>query len=320
MADESQLIQWARELGFGAAALCDPADFVGERDQVACQAKLRERNQLRFCPGEDHAFIKSLAVLLWPYQPCSADGQGEVFVDGYYEASNAAYHAARALEERLHAAGHEAAANVSYPAKAAAVRAGLGVIGKNGLLIADGFGTRVVIILMATDIPMGHSPSPERGSCLNCGQCAKACPAQAIDETGMSHPERCLRNFMMEGVIVPEEMRAKMGMRLIGCDICQRVCPMQPEFTARESKAFMLHDFLTLDEQCFSQSVRRLAEKIGKNTARPQRVRAQAALLAGNRKKEEDLPVLRAWAQSSFEAVRAHAVWAIEQIEETNGK
>ena len=49
--------------------------------------------------------------------------------------------------------------------------------------------------------------------------------------------------------------------------------------------------------------------------ARPQRVRAQLALICGNIGSEKDLPVLREWAQSEFDAVKTHALWAIEQIE-----
>jgi len=131
----------------------------------------------------------------------------------------------------------------------------------------------------------------------------------------MTHPERCLRNYMMEGIVVPEEKRALMEQKLIGCDMCQRVCPMQRGEEATEDNVFHLDDFLTTDETAFRQSVLRLGSVIGKNAARPQRVRAQAALLAGNRKREQDLAVLRGWETSDFDAVREHAKWAVKQIE-----
>ena len=57
-----------------------------------------------------------------------------------------------------------------------------------------------------------------------------------------------------------------------------------------------------------------LANEIGRNAARPQRVRAQAALLAGNSGNPAYLPVLNQWAQAPFDAVREHALWAIRQI------
>lgn len=316
--DKDVLSSWAQELGFAEFALCPIRDFAGERQQVSRQEPLAERRQLRFDPGEDEPEAKSMAVMLWPYEPAGDGSQEALFVDSYYFASNAAYHAARELEARCLNAGCFAKANVSYPAKASAVRAGLGFIGKNDLLFTKCFGTRVVIILMLTGIDAVSEAQVDAQSlktCLNCGLCVKACPSGALDHHGMSHPERCMRNFMMEGVVVPEHLRSRMGMRLLGCDICQRVCPMQPKRPSQRGKAFPLADFMTTDDQVFAKSVSLLAQEIGRNTARPQRVRAQAALLAGNSGNAAYLPVLMHWANSPFDAVSTHAKWAIERIE-----
>lgn len=306
----------AQQAGFARVGFCSASDFAAQKQIVDSQAPLAERRQLRFFPVEDDPRTKSLAVLLWPYAQAAAPQPGNVFVDSYYFASNAAYHAAQTLEQALVQSGHFARANVSYPAREAAIRAGLGILLKSGLLLTPQYGTRVVIILMATDI---ECPQPEHSapafSCLNCNRCAEACPSGALSKEGMSHPERCMRNFMMEGIPVPEPLRSRMGMRLLGCDICQRVCPMQPSSAEQEGKPLPLDGFLTLDEAAFARQTSLLAEQIGRNVARPQRIRAQAALLAGNRGNPKDLPVLRSWAQSPFEAVRLHALWAIGQIE-----
>lgn len=308
--DEFTFAQWARQAGFGRTGFCSANAFDAEREAVERGPEIAERRQLKFDPVGDSEWVKSLAVLLWPYAPASVEEKGCVFVDGYYFASNVAYHAARELEERLIAAGCQAKANVSYPAREAALRAGIGVIGQNGMLITPEYGSRFVIILMATDIEHSAPDEQKTGGCLHCGRCAKACPARAIDENGMSHPERCIRNFMMEGVVTPEGLRAKMGMRLIGCDICQRVCPMQPEFQQGRTLGLQLDELVTLDQPTFSAAIQKLAAEIGRNAARPQRVRAQAALLAGNSGDRSYLPVLENWAQMPFAAVAEHAGWA----------
>ena len=314
--NEFTLKAWAKEAGFSECALCGIEPFEHERKQVEGQPPLRERSQLCFFPQADCPEAKSLAVLLWAYKPAELPKAGQVFVDSYYDASNAAYHAAKALEKRMLDAGCYARANVSYPAKAAAVRAGLGYIGKSSLLITPRFGTRVVIILLATGIGAERHPDTgaQKKGCIGCNRCVNACPSGALSAERMNHPERCLRNYMMEGIVAPEQCRAQMGMTLIGCDICQRVCPLQPETEADSREPFLLQDFLTEEPRAFADAVSRLAERIGRNAARPQRVRAQAAILAGNSKNKAFLPVLSQWADSEFEAVREHARWAIARL------
>lgn len=315
----AQLRQWAEELGFSKMGICSPDAFAQEKKTVDVQAQIKERKQLRFYPADDYPEAKALLVLLYPYHPARLPQDGEqLFIDQYYNASNRAYHAASLLEKRIQSAGFMAQANVPYPAKAAALRAGLGLIGDHGLLITPDYGTRVVIILLATNAVEPEEKEPrhsERSQCLHCGKCENACPVKAIDAAGGFHPERCLRNYMMEGVVVPEDVRRLMGQSLIGCDRCQRVCPLQPDCTEHEEEAFTLRDFLTEDEQRFKHAVNRLAGQIGRNAARPQRVRAQAALLAGNMKTKEYANALCALSKSPFDAVRVHAQWALEQID-----
>lgn len=312
--DEVTFARLARQAGFGRTGFCSARAFEAEREAVALGPEIAERRQLKFDPIGDDERTKSLAVLLWPYNPAEKEEKGCVFVDGYYFASNAAYHAARKLEEDLRQAGCFAKANVSYPAREAALRAGIGIIGQNGMLITPEYGSRFVIILMATDIECSAPDKGESGACLRCGRCAKACPAGAIDENGMSRPERCIRNFMMEGIVAPEYLREKMGMRLIGCDICQRVCPMQPKFESGRTLGLKLDELATTDPVVFSASIQKLSAEIGRNAARPQRVRAQAALLAGNSGEKKYLPVLEAWSHLPFEAVAEHARWARERL------
>ena len=313
----STIVNYAHELGFAAAGFCSTNVFEEQRELVEKQPQLRERKQLLFDPSADHPWAKSLLVLLWPYAQASVpEEQDRVFVDCYYSASNRAYQAAKELEMRIIESGIRAKANVPYPAKAAAVRAGLGLIGDHSLLINPEYGTRVVIILVALDVDAPDTDEPlNEQSCLHCGKCTAACPTGAIQKDGMTHPERCLRNYMLEGIVVPEHMRSQMGMKLVGCDMCQRVCPMQPAYGSEQGLSFCLDDFLTTDEDCFKESVSRLACVIGRNVARPQRIRAQAALLAGNRKRAEDLCVLKEWMKSDFDAVKVHASWACSQIE-----
>ena len=64
-----------------------------------------------------------------------------------------------------------------------AVDAGLGELGRNGLLISSGFGPRIRISKVLTDLPLVPDQPVDLGvrkMCEVCGKCAKACPGQAI--------------------------------------------------------------------------------------------------------------------------------------------
>lgn len=247
--DQANLVTWARTLGFAEMGVCSTAGFEAQKKLVEAQPELAERRQLRYFPQADCPWATALLVLLWAYSPAQLPQDDDhLFVDSYYFASNQAYHAARALEDRLKQAGYMAKANVSYPAREAAVRAGMGVIGDNGLLITPQHGTRVVIILMATDaVGVPSADCVERKGCLHCGRCTAACPTGALSAGGMTHPDRCLRNFMMEGIVVPEAVRPLMKGKLIGCDACQRACPLQPNQQESVKDQFLVDDFVTSD-------------------------------------------------------------------------
>ena len=89
--DEVTFARLARQAGFGRTGFCSARAFEAEREAVALGPEIAERRQLKFDPIGDDERTKSLAVLLWPYNPAEKEEKGCVFVDGYYFASNAAY-------------------------------------------------------------------------------------------------------------------------------------------------------------------------------------------------------------------------------------
>jgi len=67
-----------------------------------------------------------------------------------------------------------------FPHKAAAVRGGLGWIGKSSLLITREYGPRIRISTVLTNIPFQTNDLLEKNYCGKCKKCADACPAGAI--------------------------------------------------------------------------------------------------------------------------------------------
>ena len=104
-------------------------------------------------------------------------------------------------------------------------RCGLGVLGKNRLLITPQYGSYVFIGLIATDMPLPDNDYTE--GCINCGACARLCPTAAITEQGIC-TERCLSHISQRrGELNKwEQTQLKKSPLIWGCDSCQLVCPM----------------------------------------------------------------------------------------------
>ena len=66
--------------------------------------------------------------------------------------------------------------------KHAAVAAGLGTIGRNGLLITPEFGPRVRLACLLTNAPLEPTPLPAENFCKDCQACIRACPSYALQK------------------------------------------------------------------------------------------------------------------------------------------
>jgi epoxyqueuosine reductase len=109
--------------------------------------------------------------------------------------------------------------------KAWAQEAGLGWIGKNGMLINPAFGSWLLLGALVTDLALApDAPHPER--CGECTACLPACPTDAIREDRLVDSNRCLAFHTIEhrGPI-PEAVAGRAGGRIFGCDACQEACP-----------------------------------------------------------------------------------------------
>lgn len=63
---------------------------------------------------------------------------------------------------------------------------GLGSIGLNGKVIAPKYGTYMRYAFIITDMPLTCDEPFKEELCDKCGECLKACPGKAIDESGVN--------------------------------------------------------------------------------------------------------------------------------------
>jgi ferredoxin len=218
-------------------------------------------------------------------------------------------------KEAVAALGYEIAAGIRMPDRAAAIRAGLGLHGRNGLMITPGTGSFTYIsVLVVRSAPPPDARGPEHDlniDCGNCGACIPACPAGAITGDGYD-ATRCLRHYMNHLDELPEEDYPKMGRRIIGCEDCQYVCPHNAG-VARTAPPAEMVGLMKLEKLLSSPDIERMGEYAPK-WALPRHVPPQAVLAAANTGRKDLLPRVEALIGSEDAILDKVARWAAERL------
>jgi epoxyqueuosine reductase len=208
--------------------------------------------------------------------------------------------------------------------RAWAARAGLGFVGKNGMLVVPGVGSMVLLGEVVTTLELQpEAPMAER--CGACTRCLDACPTGAFPAPFVLDPRRCISYLTIEHrSSIPEEIRSQVGSRLFGCDECQSVCP----FNASASRSarvepndpfaplerwsrVSLEALVTMDEARW----REVSEGSPLRRAGKQGLARNAAIVLGNGGDVAALPTLtRAATGHPDAAVRDAARWAVARL------
>jgi epoxyqueuosine reductase len=117
------------------------------------------------------------------------------------------------------------------PKKVLAVRSGLAAYGKNNITYVPGMGSYFGLVTAYSDLPApDHDWQESRmmERCVKCSACQQACPAGAITaDRFLLHAERCIsfHNEKPGSVPFPAWLDPSWHNCLVGCLLCQRLCP-----------------------------------------------------------------------------------------------
>lgn len=107
---------------------------------------------------------------------------------------------------------------------AVAQRAGIGFIGKNGLVISKEFGSYMFLGELLTNLEI-EPDSPVDYDCGDCNRCVDICPTACLIGNGSMDAKRCLSFQTQDKGMMDMEFRKKIKTVIYGCDICQICCP-----------------------------------------------------------------------------------------------
>ncbi len=248
-----------------------------ERGQHAGMKYLEKNRPVRLDPQARFPWAKSAIVILVPYASERPNAPKDALSqhiaryalgDDYHDVLDRIL---RAVEQEVPGKSWRYVDTGPLSDRALAAQAGLGWVGRNGMLIHEEHGSYFFIGTLLTSLENDLGAHVVADRCGSCTRCVDACPTDAIlpDRTVVS--EKCISYATIEhrGPL-PENL--PLAGNAFGCDICQEVCPWNaqppephPAFEPRERyRATPVTDLLRMEQAGFSSFFTKSAIKRAK--------------------------------------------------------
>ena len=148
-----------------------------------------------------------------------------------------------------------------------AVKAGLGWIGKNSLLLRKGVGSFFFLAEIIGNIDLTPD-QPQTDHCGECTACIDACPTQAIVQPQVIDSTRCISYLTIEDKTWPKgnidtenthktevvNPTINTGQWAYGCDVCQDVCPWNRFSKPHTEPLFQPRELIFWDAERWNQA------------------------------------------------------------------
>jgi epoxyqueuosine reductase len=205
-----------------------------------------------------------------------------------------------------------------------AQRAGLGWFGKNTMLINPRRGSHLMLGVLVLDLSLEPDAPFEADRCGTCRRCLDACPTGAFVAPRVLDARRCISYLTIElRGSVPIELRAAVGERLFGCDVCQDVCPWNQRFARGPDEALApggnldARDARTLAREVLPMTASEFAERFRGSPLKRAKLaglKRNAAVVLGNIGDRRDVELLEHALGDEAPPVRGHAAWALGRM------
>lgn len=201
--------------------------------------------------------------------------------------------------------------------------AGLGWRGKNTMLIQPKQGSWFFLAALLLNVELEYDDPFVANHCGTCTACLDQCPTNAFPEPGVLDATRCISYLTIEHQSpIANELRECLDDWILGCDVCQDVCPWNRKapksaefdfFPQENQNPLSLRELFQLSDDQFRQQFRHTP------LWRPKRrgILRNAAIALGNRPHADNLPALKIGLDDGESLVRGASAWALGKHKNT---
>lgn len=142
------------------------------------------------------------------------------------------------------------------PERYIAYLAGVGIIGRNNMIITKKYGSYVFLGEIITDLNIecedrrSFKDISNYTECKDCERCIKECPTKSINKTKIN-PNICLSYITQKKEISDKEIKLLKG-NVFGCDFCQLKCPFNEGIETNILKEFQTLEYMNDDVSIYA--------------------------------------------------------------------